>query len=202
MNKRNSIHFINEAINQGAELRSCIYCSPCIMNVRETTEQLLPPVNTLNNSGKNLRLTFHLFIPFPNIRVSIFTRTVSKLCSSLLRLTIYIPKYWMKTACGLGKLFLAGFPEIPLKFLIKRGLSATLGTVAPLCDTFVVPCPITLTERAQETFLAPDEQLWGWTFNSEFWKLPFNDFSVPIRQTVSREADPACAPDLQPSTFP
>lgn len=76
MNERSSIHFINEAINQGAELRNCIYCSPCIMNVGETTEQFLPPVNTLNNSGRNLRLTSHLFIPFPSICVSIFTRTV------------------------------------------------------------------------------------------------------------------------------
>lgn len=63
MNKRNSIHFINEAINQGAELRrACIYCSPCIMSGGETTEQLLPPASILNNSGRNLRLIFHLFI--------------------------------------------------------------------------------------------------------------------------------------------
>lgn len=83
MNERNSIHFINEAINQGAELGSYIYCSPCIMNVGETTEQFLPPVNILNNSGRNLRLTSHLFIPFPNIWVSIFTiKLIGAACSN------------------------------------------------------------------------------------------------------------------------
>lgn len=78
MKGRNSINFINEAINQGPELRNCIYCSPCIMNVGGTTEQLLPPADILNNSGRNLRLTSPLLIPFPNIWVSICIRTAPK----------------------------------------------------------------------------------------------------------------------------
>lgn len=67
MKERNSIHFTNEAINQRSELRSCIYCSPCIMNVGETTEQFLPPVNILNNSGRNLRFDFSSVHPHPQI---------------------------------------------------------------------------------------------------------------------------------------
>lgn len=150
MNERSSIHFINEAINQGAELRNCIYCSPCIMNIGETTEQFLPPVNILNNSQG---ISDWLLICSSHSQISGFLFSLELYqtnWSSLLQLTIYIPKYWMKIPCGLRKFF---FRLDPLKFLSTRSLSGTLGSQTPPCATSLIPCPITLTERAQQPLL-------------------------------------------------
>lgn len=62
------------------------------MDMVETTKQLPPPVNILNNSERKLRLTFHPSISLLKCVCVCIISPLSNPYSSFLKLSTYFPK--------------------------------------------------------------------------------------------------------------
>lgn len=154
------------------------------MDMVETTKQFPPPVNILNNSERNLRLAFYpctSHLKYVYICFQYNSIKTMQQFSQVINLFSQIIEW--KSYCDLGKFLYAAC----LKIHVKQGhLSYIRNHNFTLWHLYDSPPHNSHSVRVQETFLAPDEQLFRWTFSLQIWKLSFNDFSVPIRNNVQK----------------
>lgn len=162
------------------------------MDMVETTKQFPPPVNILNNSERNLRLAFYPCTShLKYVCIYVFSIIVSKLCSSFLKSSTYFPKSLNENRIVIWESFCMLHV---LKFMLNRGISATLGTITFLCDTFMILLPITLIRwEFRRHFLFPMNN-----FLDEL--LAYRSGSFPLMTSLC-QSEIMCRKEPNPASF-
>lgn len=117
---------------------------------------------------------------------------LANLCRSFIVLSAHIPKSLKENFIMIWESFGMLYP---LKYMLNRGISVTLGTITFLCDTFMILLPITLLWwglRRHFLFLMNNFIVELLTYSS--WSFPlmiFFFFLCPLQMMCREELNPA-----------